>query len=99
MSSPAEFIEVKADWHMRFITWFHGFDRQSLRPVRRPERMPAWLPKGRSTLVPRASHALYLSWRALKLRRGDHFLCPAFTCNTVNLPLEKAGPGKPMLPG
>ncbi len=95
MSSAGEFIEVKADWHMRFITWFHGFDRQSLRPVRRPERMPAWLPKGRSTLVPRASHALYLSWRTLKLRGGDHFLCPAFTCNTVNLPLEKAG-GRPV---
>ena len=80
---------------MRFVTYFHGLDADSLRPVRRPERLPAWLPRGRTTVVPRASHALYLSWRALRLRKGDRFLCPAFTCNTVNLPLEKAG-GQPV---
>jgi dTDP-4-amino-4,6-dideoxygalactose transaminase len=52
------------------------------------------MPKGRTTIVPRASHALYLSWRVMKLRRGDRFLCPAFTCNTVSRPLQKAG-GRP----
>jgi dTDP-4-amino-4,6-dideoxygalactose transaminase len=74
---------------------FHGLTPESLRPVRNPERIPKWMPKARTTIVPRASHALYLSWRVMTLRRGDRFLCPAFTCNTVNLPLEKAG-GRPV---
>jgi dTDP-4-amino-4,6-dideoxygalactose transaminase len=80
---------------MRFIPYFHGLRPGSLHPVRRPERVPAWLPRGRTTIVPRASHALYLSWRAMGLRTGDRFLCPAFTCNTVSRPLEKAG-GRPV---
>lgn len=80
---------------MRYIPLFHGFGQKSLRPVRKPERLPPWLPKARATLVPRASHALYLSWRTMRLRKGDAFLCPAFTCDTVNRPLEKAG-GRPV---
>ncbi|MHC4916731.1 MAG: DegT/DnrJ/EryC1/StrS family aminotransferase [Planctomycetota bacterium] len=80
---------------MRFITCFNGLDAELLRPVSRPERVPKWLPKGRTTIVPRASHALYLSWRVMRLRKGDHFLCPAFTCNTVSRPLQKAG-GRPL---
>jgi len=75
----------------RFISYFHGLTPDALRPVRRPERTPAWLPADRTTIVPRASHALYLSWRVMGLARGDRFLCPAFVCNTVSRPLEKAG--------
>jgi perosamine synthetase len=80
---------------MRYINMFRGLTPESLRPVRNAGRVPAWMPKGRTTIVPRASHALYLSWKVMKLRKGDRFLCPAFTCNTVNLPLEKAG-GRPV---
>jgi dTDP-4-amino-4,6-dideoxygalactose transaminase len=80
---------------VRFVTCFHGLEAESLRPVRDPERVPKWMPRGRTTIVPRASHALYLSWRVMGLRRGEGFLCPAFTCNTVSRPLEKAG-GRPL---
>jgi dTDP-4-amino-4,6-dideoxygalactose transaminase len=79
----------------RFVSYFHGLRPESLRPVTRPDRVPAWLPKGRTTILPRASHALYLSWKVMGLRTGDAFLCPAFICNTVSRPLEKAG-GRPL---
>ncbi len=80
---------------MRFIAYFKGLRAELLRPVRKPERVPRWMPRARTTMVPRASHALYLSWRVMKLRKGDRFLCPAFTCNTVSRPLQKAG-GRPV---
>jgi len=74
-----------------FVTNFPGLGPELLAPVRRPERLPAWLPRGRTTLVPRASSALYLCWRAMGLRKGERVLIPAFTCDTVNRPLELAG--------
>ena len=79
----------------RFIPYFHGIPPGALRPVPRPQRVPAWLPQHRTTIVPRASQALYLAWGVMGLRKGHCFLCPAFTCNTVTRPLEKAG-GRPV---
>lgn len=75
----------------RFVTNFPGLGPELLAPVRSPERLPTWLPRGRTTLVPRASSALYLCWRAMGLRKGGRVLIPAFTCNTVSRPLELAG--------
>jgi perosamine synthetase len=82
---------VLSEVEPRFINYFHGLRPDFLEPVRNPERLPCWLPGDRSTLVPRASHALFLSWQVMGLSKGQRFLCPAFTCNTVNIPLEKAG--------
>ncbi len=75
----------------RFVTNFPGLGPELLAPVGRPERLPSWLPRGRTTLVPRASSGLYLCWRAMDLKKGGRVLLPAFTCDTVSRPLELAG--------
>ncbi len=75
----------------RCIPGLPGLGPELLAPVRDLEAIPPWLPTGRTLLVTRASNALYLGCRALRLKRGDRILTPAFSCWTVNQPLEAAG--------
>jgi dTDP-4-amino-4,6-dideoxygalactose transaminase len=75
----------------RFITNSPGLSPGFLRPVKKNGALPRWFPAGRSVIVPCARNALYLGWKALNLPRGSAVLLPAFTCNTVSEPLEKAG--------
>lgn len=68
-----------------------GLSPGLLRPVKDTERLPKWLPAGKSLLVPCARNALYLGIKVMGLKKGDGVLLPAFVCDTVSLPLERAG--------
>lgn len=56
-----------------------------------PAAAPAWLPEGRSLLMACARHGLYRGWKQLGLPAGSVVLVPAFVCDTVTSPLERAG--------
>ncbi|MBL8026844.1 MAG: DegT/DnrJ/EryC1/StrS family aminotransferase [Fibrobacteres bacterium] len=62
-----------------------------LKPVSDLNKIPSWLPKGRSVLVPYARNALHMGVKVLGLKRGDEVLIPAFNCDSVYTPLHKAG--------
>jgi perosamine synthetase len=75
----------------RFIPNSVGLSPELLHPEKDLKRIPSWLPAGRSLIVPCARNALYLAYQALRLPKGSAVLLPAFVCNTVSEPLEKAG--------
>jgi perosamine synthetase len=75
----------------RYVCNFAGLGPDWLRPVKDPGRVPNWLPRGRTTLTPFARNALYHAWKALRPRKGDTILMPAFVCDTVTIPLMQAG--------
>lgn len=77
---------MKQQW----IPNFCGIRPELLKRHARIDKKLSWLPNG-SLLTSGARHALYQGCFALGLKKGDGILSPGFTCNTVTLPLEKAG--------
>lgn len=75
----------------RYIANIPGINPDLLRPVKKPERLPSWLPAGRTYLTPTGRSALYYGARAMGLKKGDEILIPSFVCTTVSVPLAKAG--------
>jgi dTDP-4-amino-4,6-dideoxygalactose transaminase len=78
---------------MQYIPNYPGIAPPLLAAVdaRRLQALPAWLPRGRTLLLPCCRNAIYLGVQAMGLRPGDQVLVPSFVCTTVTLPLEQAG--------
>lgn len=74
----------------RWISNNIGLRPELLVPNSPIEVMPKWLPKN-TLLTSCARHAIYQGCLALGLKKGEGVLAPGFICNTVTLPMEKAG--------
>lgn len=74
----------------RWVSNNIGLRPELLLPRSAKETLPKWLPKN-SLLTSCARHAIYQGCKALGLKKGDGVLAPGFICNTVTLPMEKAG--------
>lgn len=74
----------------RWVSNNIGLRPELLVPRSAKEVLPKWLPKN-TLLTSCARHAIYQGCKALGLKKGDGVLAPGFICNTVTLPMEKAG--------
>jgi dTDP-4-amino-4,6-dideoxygalactose transaminase len=75
----------------RFIANSPGIGSDLIRPVKDLNRLPQWLPRGKTILTPCARNSIYLGYKAMGLGKDDQILVPAFVCNSVTNPLIKAG--------